>query len=42
MNITFDESYMGMKCKEMEVKEIETMVEKTLFELEIPTSKIRY
>lgn len=35
-DVTFDESRIRMKCKHLEVKESETMVQKTRFEVEVP------
>lgn len=37
MPVTFDETCMRMKFKDMEAKESEMMVKKILFELEVPT-----
>lgn len=39
--VTFDDTCIGMKCKNFEVKELETIVEKTRFALEVPTSETR-
>lgn len=40
-DVTFDETCMAMKCIDLEVKELEIMVEKTKFEVEVPTSETR-